>query len=230
MDRRKEKNDYIYYNQKDTVDFYTRIKAKDYTVLRTLKDDKRSLVELIRINGKRYVLKVPREKNTRKWQRFISIFRGGESIRECKQLEKLIFNGFYAPRPFLALERKKYGMTVYSFSVSEYIESRPSTEKDIDIICRALKEIHKKGFLHGDSQIANFLVTDSRIYLIDCKLLKNIYGEFGKMYEYIYLKESCPVDLSEYIDIKSFYFKVAKFWNTYLHLWGNFRKKLRNKG
>ena len=90
MDRRKEGRDYIYYNQKDTVDFYTRIKGRDYTVLRTLKDDSRSLVEVIRINGKRYVLKVPKEKNRRKWQRFLSIFRGGESMRECKQLEKLM--------------------------------------------------------------------------------------------------------------------------------------------
>ena len=77
MDRRKDGKNYIFYNQKDTVDFYTRIKANDYTVLRTLKDDRRSLVQLIRINGKRYVLKVPREKNRRKWQRFLSIL-GGE--------------------------------------------------------------------------------------------------------------------------------------------------------
>lgn len=230
MDRRKEGRDYIYYNQKDTVDFYTRIKGKDYTVLRTLKDDSRSLVEVIRINGKRYVLKVPKEKNRRKWQRFLSIFRGGESMRECKQLEKLMLNGFNAPRPFLALEKRRFGMTVDSLSVSEYIESRASTEKDIDIVCSSLREIHKKGFLHGDSQIENFLVTDSRIYLIDCKLLKNIYGKFGEMYEYIYLRESCFFDLDEYIDTKAFYFKGAKLLNSYLHWWGDFRKKLRNKG
>ena len=52
MDRRRDGKNYIFYNQKDTVDFYTRIKANDYTVLRTLKDDRRSLVQLIRINGK----------------------------------------------------------------------------------------------------------------------------------------------------------------------------------
>ena len=47
MDRRRDGKNYIFYNQKDTVDFYTRIKANDYTVLRTLKDDRRSLVQLI---------------------------------------------------------------------------------------------------------------------------------------------------------------------------------------
>lgn len=230
MDKRKDGKYYIYYNKKDAVDFYTRIKAKDYTILKTLKDDNRSLVEVIRINGKRYVLKIPKEKNKRKWQRFISLFRGGESMRECEQLEKLMLNGFNAPRPYLALEKRIFGMTIDSLSISEYIESRPSTEKDIDMICNSLKEIHTKGFLHGDSQIENFLINDNRIYLIDCKLLKNIYGKFGEMYEYIYLKESCSIDLEKYINIESFYFKGAKILNSYLHWWGNFRKKLKNKG
>ncbi len=230
MDRRKADGNYIYYNKKDTVDFYTRIKGKDYSVLKVLKDNDRSLVQVIRINGKRYVLKVPKEKNRRKWQRFLSLFRGGESMRECKQLEKLMLNGFNSPRPFLALEKRRYGMVVDSLSVSEYIESRESSVKDLDIISKSLNEIHGKGFLHGDSQMANFLVTDNRVYLIDCKLMKNIYGRFGEMYEYIYLEESCGVDLKNYIDKNSFYFKGAKLLNSYLHWWGNFRKKLRNKG
>lgn len=229
MDRRKENGNYIYYNKKDTVDFYTRIRGKDYSVIRTLKDDNRSLVQLIRINGKRYIFKVPKEKNRRKWQRFLSIFRGGESIRECQHLENIVLNGFNAPKPFLAVEKKKFGMTVDSFSVSEYIESRESTIEDLDIICTSLKEIHKKGFLHGDSQMANFLLTEGRTYLIDCKLLKNIYGKFGEMYEFIYLEESCLVDLKDYVDKNSFWFKGAKMLNSYLHWWGRFRKKIRNK-
>ena len=229
MNRRKIDGNYIYYNKKDTTDFYTRIKGKDYSVLRVLKDDDRSLVQLIRINGKRYVLKVPREKNRRKWQRFISIFRGGESMRECANLEKLMINGFNAPKPFLAWEKRRYGMVVDSLSIIEYIEARESTVKDLDIICKFLKEIHSKGFLHGDSQMANFLLTDNRVYLIDCKLLKNIYGKFGEMYEFIYLEESCLVDLKDYVDKNSFWFKGAKMLNSYLHWWGRFRKKLRNK-
>ena len=100
-------------------------------------------------------------------------------------------------------------MTVDSFSVSEYIESREGQKEDIDIVCHTLKQIHGKGFLHGDSQIENFLVTDGRIYLIDCKLSKNIYGKFGETYEYIYLKESCLLDLENYVDIKQFLFKTA---------------------
>lgn len=230
MHKKKIDGNYIYYNKKDTTDFYTRIRGKDYSVLRVLKDDNRSLVQLVRINGKRYVLKVPREKNKRKWQRFISIFRGGESMRECNQLEKLIFNGFYAPKPFLAIEKKVFGMTVDSLSVSEYIESREGTVKDLDMICRTLDEIHAKGFLHGDSQIQNFLVADNRIYLIDCKLSKNIYGKFGKMYEYIYLEESCLTDLKDYADKNSFYYKTAEMLKNYLRGWMRFKKKIRNKG
>lgn len=94
MDRRRDGKNYIFYNQKDTVDFYTRIKANDYTVLCTLKDDRRSLVQLIRINGKRYVLKVPREKNRRKWQRFLSIFRGEKVQESADSLKNLCLTAF----------------------------------------------------------------------------------------------------------------------------------------
>lgn len=230
MNRKKIDGIYIYYNEKDTTDFYTRIRGKDFSVMRTLKDDQRSLVQLIRINGKRYIYKVPREKNRRKWQRFISLFRGGESMRECCQLEKLMLNGFSAPKPYLAAEKKVFGMTVDSFSVSEYIESREGKAEDLDIVCKTLKNIHGKGFLHGDSQIQNFLVSDGRIYLIDCKLSKNIYGKFGEAYEYIYLEESCLVDLKEYVDKNSFFFKAALMLNKYLRGWMHFKKKIRNKG
>ena len=83
MDRRRDGKNYIFYNQKDTVDFYTRIKANDYTVLRTLKDDRRSLVQLIRINGKRYVLKVPRKKQ-KKVAEISFYFQGGRKYKRVQ--------------------------------------------------------------------------------------------------------------------------------------------------
>lgn len=229
MKKIKDKDSCVYYNIVD-IKFYKKIKNKEYKILKTLKDDKRSKVDLIEINEKKYILKVPREKNQRKWQRFISIFRGGESIREFKHLEKLKNNGFNAPTPFLAVEKKKLKMTYDSFFVSEYIESREGSVKDLNLVVDCLREIHNKNFLHGDSQLTNFLIKGKEVYLIDCKLLNNIYGKFGIMYEYIYLQESCPIDIGNYIDRDNFYFKVAKLFNRYLHFWGRVRKKLKNKG
>ena len=37
---------------------------------------------------KKYVYKEPREKNKRKWQKFLNFFRGSESKREYYQMEK----------------------------------------------------------------------------------------------------------------------------------------------
>lgn len=231
MDRKKIGNEYIFFNEHDTTDFYKRIKEKDYSVMKTFKDDFRSLVQLVRINGKRYVLKVPKEKNNRKWQRFLSIFRGGESTRECKNLENIILNGFNAPKPYTSIEERRYGMVFNSMSIIEYVECRAASNKELDIVCNTLKEIHSKGFLHGDSQMTNFLISDNnKVYLIDSKFMKNKYGKFGKMYEFIYLEESCLIDLKDYIDKKSFYYKTAKLLNSYLHWWGDFRKKFKNKG
>ena len=232
MKKIKKENTHIYYNGK-LIDenFYNNfIEHKNYDILEILKDDKRSLVMLIDINKNKYVLKVPREKNKRKWQRFISIFRGGESMREFLQLEKLKKYNFNAPAPLIAIEEKKLGMTYDSFIISEYIKSREATIQDLEVVTTCLNDIHKKGFLHGDSQLTNFLIKDNKVYLIDSKLLKNKYGKFGIMYEYIYLQESCPVDLKNYVDRDNFYFKVAKILNSYLHFWGRVRKKLKNKG
>ena len=109
MKKIKKENTHIYYNGK-LIDenFYNNfIEHKNYDILEILKDDKRSLVMLIDINKNKYVLKVPREKNKRKWQRFISIFRGGESMREFLQLEKLKKYNFNAPAPLIAIEEKK---------------------------------------------------------------------------------------------------------------------------
>ena len=77
MNRKKIDGIYVYYNEKDTTDFYTRIRGKDFSVMRTLKDDQRSLVQLIRINGKRYIYKVP-EKRTEESGRDLSLFSEGE--------------------------------------------------------------------------------------------------------------------------------------------------------
>ena len=66
---------------KTEIDFLKIILDKNYKTIKILKDDKRSLVEIIEINEGKFVLKIPREKNNRKWQRFVNIFRGSDSFR-----------------------------------------------------------------------------------------------------------------------------------------------------
>ena len=75
--------------------------------MKVLKNDQRSYVALIEIDGEKYVYKKPIEKNKRKWQRFLSIFRGSESKREYQNIKNITNAGFNGATPYFALEKKK---------------------------------------------------------------------------------------------------------------------------
>ncbi|MGL6115215.1 MAG: lipopolysaccharide core heptose(II) kinase RfaY [Cetobacterium sp.] len=217
----------IYYESSLGKKVMYALKNKNYSIIQVLKEDNRSKVLLIEIEKKLYVYKVPIEKNSRKWQQFISLFRGGESQREFKNLKKIAEIGLKAPLPVLYWEKRILGMVVDSYLVSTYIEGNPGEKEDVEKIGKFLEEIHSKGFLHGDSQLPNFMVQgNEEIYLIDAKLQKNIYGPFGRVYEFIYLEESYHDELNIY-DKTTIYYKIAKLFNGYLHWYGSFRKKIK---
>ena len=79
-----------------------------------------------------------------------------------------------------------------SILVMKFLEGEDVREEEYKKVVEALDLIHSKGYLHGDSQIQNFMIKNGEIYSIDLRLQKNIYGAVGKMYEFIYLRESCP--------------------------------------
>ena len=198
-------------------------------IIKVLKDDNRSRVLLVNYQGEKLVVKEPREKNRRRWQRFLSIFRGSSSYLELKNCNKIIESGFLGARGILAVEKTNKFWVEDSYFVSSYIEGSEGDIDHLEEIARELEKIHSKGYLHGDSQLVNFMVgEDERVYLIDCKLSKNIYGLFGSRYEFIYLEESCPgeIDLFPKDDI---YYRGAKLLNTYLHWYGRTKKRIRGK-
>ncbi|WP_297596855.1 lipopolysaccharide core heptose(II) kinase RfaY [uncultured Cetobacterium sp.] len=213
--------------QKNKV-IYERIKSNSFKLLKTLKDDERSKVLLIEIDSKKLVYKIPIEKNERVWQRILSIFRGSESAREYKNYIKISKLGFKGPSPLIYWEHKKCGVIVDSFLVMEYLEGETANLLDLELVVEELNKIHKKGYLHGDSQLSNFMVKNLEVYLIDVKLSKNIYLKLGEKYEFIYLEESCHKMIDVY-DKTDWSYKLAKSLNSYLHWLGKIKKKLRRK-
>jgi len=194
---------------------------------RVFKDDNRSKVSLFTFGGEKLVLKVPREKNNRKWQRFLSIFRGSESYREFIQAEKIHNAGLLTYKPILAFEKRKYGCVVDSYFICEYLQGETGSIEHLEDIKNELDKIHESGYLHGDSQLVNFIIDNKHVYLIDSKFSKNKYGKFGARYEYVYLEESCHREIDyEKSDI---YYRGAKGLNDLLHWWGIVRKKLKGK-
>ncbi|MGL4946625.1 MAG: lipopolysaccharide core heptose(II) kinase RfaY [Cetobacterium sp.] len=214
----------------ECVDFTlpNKLKNKEYKVLKTLKDDKRSEVLLLEIDKNKYVYKVPKEKNKRIWQRFISLFRGSESKREYKNYLRILNSGFKGPIPIMYWEKKCFGMSFDSFLLISYIEGKPATFKNLNLVAEELKKIHEKGYLHGDSQLSNFMIEKNKVFLIDAKLIKNIYRKVGEIYEFIYLEESCHKQVDIY-DKKNLNYKLAKSLNNYLHWIGKMKKVIRRK-
>lgn len=201
---------------------------QEYVLKKSLKDDQRSKVLLIELNGKEYVYKIPIEKNKRVWQRILSFFRGSESKREYKNYVKIIENGFKGPIPVTYYEKKKFGIVLDSFLVTEFLSGKEANIENLEKVAKELEKIHNAGYLHGDSQLANFMIFKDEVYLIDAKLSKNIYGDIGSKYEFIYLEESCHREINIY-DKKTLSYKIAKSFNLYLHWYGRVKKKLRGK-
>lgn len=227
MKRIKDGNNYLYFEDEIGKKLYKAVESGDYKTVKVFKDDQRSYVALIEIDGENYVYKEPREKNRRGWQRFLSIFRGSESRREFQNIEKIGKLGFNSAIPYLAVERKKAGMSVDSYYISSYIDGRDGSVDDIDIISEELGKIHSMGYLHGDSHVANFMIKDKKVYIIDTKFMYNKYGGFGKVFEYIYLEESCKIPIP--YDKTSIYYKGAMILKRYLLWLGDFKKRIRGK-
>lgn len=200
---------------------------ENLNVEKVFKDDNRSKVSLFTFEGEKLVFKVPREKNSRKWQRFISIFRGSESYREFIQSERIHKAGFLTYKPILAFEKRKYGFVVDSYFICGYLSGETGSIKYLEVIKNELDKIHNLGYLHGDSQLVNFIVDNKIVYLIDSKFSRNKYGKFGARYEYIYLEESCHREI-EY-EKNDIYYRGAKGLNNLLHFWGRVRKKIKGK-
>ena len=214
---------------KTEIEFLKIILDKKYNTIKILKDDKRSLVEIIEINEGKFVLKIPKEKNNRKWQRFVNIFRGSDSFRNYHTMDKLEEIGINSTKALFAAEIRSPFVTD-SFLIMEVLEGEYIGSEDYQRVIKELSNIHSKGYLHGDSQIQNFMLKDDKIYSIDLRLQKNIYGNIGKMYEFIYLRESCK-EIDEYYDeIRNRWsFKIAWLWKKWLYLHGDIRKILKGK-
>lgn len=218
----------VFFDELSSIEFFDAIKEERYRVLKTLKSDHRSIVKLIQFKGKSYIYKIPLEKNTRKWQRFLSIFRGSEAQREFKSLEKILKNGFDTPKPYFACETKKFGMVIDSYLIMEYINGSSGDINNLAFITATLNKIHKKGYLHGDSQLSNFILTNDKCYIIDSKFTKSIFGKIAQAYEFIYLETSCGQDIGQFYTKKGISYLIARGLDNYLILWGRFRAWIKS--
>lgn len=231
MEVLKNGDEVVYLNEKESIDLYYAIEKNNYKIIKELKNDKRSLVLYIETEttpSKKVVLKIPKEKNSRKWQRFLSIFRGSESKREFFNCEFIKENGFLGAVPLVAVEKKRGILVVDSYFVLTFIDGKHADFKNINLALETLYKIHDKGYTHGDSQLPNFIINNHEVYLIDCKLKKIHFGLLSKIKEFIYFEKSCHRDVESKYKKYNLYYLLKKI-DIYVDKFNYFTKKIRGK-
>jgi len=125
--------------------------------------------------GKELVLKIPRGRNSRYWERMLTIFRRGECSRVFLGMLKLQELNFAGAIPLVAGEKKKFGMVVNSFLVYEYLEGDTAGLDDAQQIVDLLLNLHAKNYIRRDAKLVNFVRTSNGIALIDFRLKKPVF-------------------------------------------------------
>lgn len=229
MSKRHKKNWNIFSSKTDVI-FFDIIDQKKYVVKNILKKHHRSLVYHIEINNKQYILKIPTEKNTRWWIRFTTLFRDGEAVKNIKGMIKYEELGLHSTRPVIAAEKRNWGMVTDSWLLYEYLDGEPCLDKKeyYPLVIEELKRIHRKGYLHGDSQIRNFLYKAGRIYVIDSNPKPIGLTAFSRAYEFAYLRKSAPGIENYFGEINDWWlYKLAYHYDIYERKFVNLRRKIK---
>lgn len=136
------------------------------------RDNWRTLSAQVRFQNQSLLLKVPRARNGRRWERLLTWFRGSDAVRSFYHLEKMAGMGFEVPKAVLACERRQGGFITDSFLCYRFVEGRRAGPQDAAAVLRALRALHHQGYLRTDAQIANFLIIGSSVVFIDFRLKK----------------------------------------------------------
>jgi len=176
------------------------IRQKGLKVLAELKNNSRSLVKVVHVNGRRMVLKSLREKNRRRWIRFTTLYRRGAAFTSFAGMQRLERLGIASSRPVMALEKRRWGMVVDSWLLYEYVDGRVCGPGEYQMVVGQLAAIHAGGLLHGDPQIRNFLFDGTAVVTIDAAPKRPLWGGISRYGEFFYLRHSAP-DIEAFLDL-----------------------------
>lgn len=164
------------------------------------RDNRRTLSVQVHFEGESLLLKVPRARNGRYWERFLTMFRGSDAMRSFRQLQLMPSLGLEAPQPVIVGESRRKGFVVDSFLSYRFVEARKADRQDAPRILAALQKLHQQGYLRSDAQLANFLIQeDGRVVFIDFRLKKPLFfSELRKAKELDRFFRSCPEARTDY--------------------------------
>ncbi|HLV77807.1 MAG TPA: hypothetical protein VKY53_07800 [Marinobacter sp.] len=139
------------------------------------------------------ILKEPRKRNKRRWERAMTRFRDGEALRVFDSHTRLEALGFHCPRPVLAAELREGGVVTESFFLYQFQDGQPATAGDAECVAHELQRLHALGYTRGDPKAQNFLIHEGQVYFIDFKLSRpTLFARHSTRMEYAHFLHTMP--------------------------------------
>lgn len=206
-------------------------------------DEKLSFQDVFRSNQQTFIgrfffgqrqliLKIPRGRNRRYWERCLTLIRRGESARVFDGMLKLRELGFLGPTPVIAAECRRLGVVVESFLIYEYLEgSRPKPE-EAQAVLDTLLRLHRFRYTRRDAKLDNFVRVGDAIAMIDFRLKKPIlFSALQCHLELAKFLRACPnkqLVLPNAV-VASYWYKTAVRLDRLLWDVRSFRRKLKGR-
>lgn len=187
--------------------------GQKFDIEKELKATKRNYVAKIKFKGKSYVLKSPRNEFRIPQRKLATILKKGEALSSLVNITKAREAGVTElVAPFLAMQKRKYGMIKESYIIYEYIEGKSAYLSEIPEIVKLAKKMHDKGFYHGDLNPSNFLVTEDGMRVIDTQAKKYMAGKYRVNYDMLTLEYDSDPDSERYKEFSKYYSYKKDIW------------------
>lgn len=215
----------------DHLSLFYKILEKSTKNNKTLKDNYNSKILKCDFNNECITIKYPIDRNTRKWIRFTTLFRKGESYKNFMAFYKLKKLKINVPTPILIAELRKFGMVFDSFVVYKYINGNTFSRKNYNHygeIIKIIKQLHYHNLVHGDAHTENFIYSN-KTFAIDVKAKKAYFGKLSKIWDYVQLSYN-DIKIENYFpEISSSYlYKFAKKLDKLKDKFNITKKKIKN--
>lgn len=145
-----------------------------------LKRGESSVVLLLSVDGKQWVVKNSRNKNI--WRQLRRCFGRSRASNAWHYSHMFVETGINTPTPIALIERKLGPLVLESWFVSEYIKGdnlldiwlyQKPTATEIDGVKNIFNTMAALKISHGDMKATNLLVAEEKMYLIDFDGMKH---------------------------------------------------------
>lgn len=205
------KDTLLYTFKEENFDILKQVIDDEYTVCNIYKNDKRTFVAKVTIEGKTYILK---RFFNRKFLKYVtSFFMQGESLKTLINISSFRNKGLKELVACIGnVEKRKKGFLEEEILIMEFCSGRrPSSQEDYIEVINGLKKIYKFNRYHGDCNPGNFLIDDkNQVQIIDTKLKKMAFGDYRKHFDLLVLKKYLPSSFP-YPCKKNVFYYIAYF-------------------